>query len=218
MDSFKDFAIYLATAILGGVIGASTTVLVNYIKVLINTKQLTVEAMGKIGAGESLWVKNSSHFPIRDVTAYLSIPGSKSCVSPPSDSELALNNKLPFISHVSPIDVKEGQLCWASTAPVTNPCKTDVLANERKDLCILRKYKNLFIEICSEKGFSTGDGQSRVFLKLQYTYVGILKVVSADTLAKYWKVTIEPMERNMITSIEEIYDQDEAEAIIQRCA
>lgn len=213
LTSLSDIAI----ALLAGFAGAMFKVFTDFLKIYWNTKKLDVQVMGRFGAGESIWVVNNSAFPIRDVSVYISIPNSRDKIVPPNDARFAIENNQAYIWHIDPIDIKEGLLCWASTAPVVNPPKADLCSKERKDCCLLRMYKNLFIEIASENGFSSDGGTSRALLSTEGTYSAILKVVSLDTMAKYYSCTIKRNGSSFLSDIKVIKNPKKAEELISSC-
>jgi len=140
-------------------------------------------------------VYNGGGSTVKNAIIYITLPFEvKDTASPPPGHNA-------FIRPDNFVPLEGDQLCWSVRAPVVNPIKVDIYAKERQPFspCALTQHGDQII-IPSEEGWprpkesnpsSFTSPNMRVFLK-RGTYTGILKVVSEDTDARFFEITINP--------------------------
>lgn len=98
-----------------------------------------------------------------------------------------------FIKPGQFVPVESQQLCWSVRSPAVNPMRVDIFAKERQPLspCAI---DNDLITLPSEEGWTFPSDRpriARVFLRRR-RYSGVLKIISADTDARFFGLEINP--------------------------
>jgi hypothetical protein len=155
------------------------------------TKRLTVSGDQTHGNQARGRVCNGGFWTIKNAIIYLRLPLCKDDVLDPPPGHKAHIRP----DHIVPID--EEQLCWSVRAPTINPVKIDIYAKERQPFspCALTDPRDKII-IPSEEGWpqpvdkyhdTLTTPHMRVFLRPK-NYTGVLKVVSEETDARYFRI------------------------------
>jgi len=144
-------------------------------------------------------VINGGQWTINDATLYV-------------DLDCKLEDTLPangraFIGREHFVPLSGDQLCWSVRSPKPNPMRVSLFAKERQAFILCHIGKE-FITIPSEEGWSNPNGTVRVFLHPQ-RYTGRLKLVSADTDARYFSFVIDPDLADKPCAIEPICGDDQ---------
>jgi hypothetical protein len=153
------------------------------------TRQLEVYSEKNHGKQFRCRVRNGGYWTVKNAIIYITLPfGCDDTREPPPghDAIIRPDNFVPLI---------EDQLCWSVRAPTINPIKIDIYAKEPQPFspCAFTNPEDM-IMIPSEEGwprFKDDPLKMRVFLRRKQ-YIGHLKVVSEDTNAIYFKITINP--------------------------
>ena len=132
-------------------------------------------------------VYNGGRWTIRSAVIYVALKFSDKETEEPPPGHSA------FIKPDNFVPLEWDQLCWSVRAPVVNPLKVDIYAKEPQPFspCGLTDDEKL-VKIPSEEGWPHPKNEKptmRVFLRRK-DYYGFLKVVSDDTDARYFKITI----------------------------
>lgn len=190
-------------AIIGALAGGLMSLLVNEVRdwwrIKRTTKGISLGAEKRAGSRVTARVKNGSKHCIHTAVAYISLDHDRDDVLTPPKHFLA------FISPAHPKKLEEDRLCWAVAAPLPNPPSVDIFPGERQVLDIADFGENSgWVEIPSEVGWSSGQTEaetkredikrlsSRVFLRAGKRYQGTIKIVSASTRRRVFKVEIDP--------------------------
>jgi hypothetical protein len=142
-------------------------------------------------------VFNRGYFTIKNAVIYIFLPFNKNQTSLPPPGHNAFIRPDNFVTLIW------DQLCWSVRVPIVNPLKVDIYAKEEQPFspCALTQPGDLII-IPSEEGWPHPNNlhpNLRVFLN-RGIYSGFLKVVSEDTNAKFFEITINP--ENNLTPIQ----------------
>lgn len=136
-------------------------------------------------------VFNGGRWTVRNAAIYITLDCTKDdTCKPPGDVHKAIIRPDHFVP------LEEGQLCWSARSPdAMYPTKTDIYAKECQGFspCAFTDPKDMLI-ISSEEGwprFANDPHKARVFLRPK-PYTGYLKIVSEDTDAKCYEITIDP--------------------------
>ena len=172
----------------GGLINLLLSVLLPRIKRCNLTKGIEVYSIEPQGNVTRCRVYNGGYWTITQAVIYITLDfdPQNEVVDPP-------NNHDAFIKPGDNIPLEGDQLCWSVRWPTVNPMKVDIYAKERQPFSLCDIIDNK-IMIPSEEGWDipkTGPRRARTFL-LRKTYYGALKVVSADTDARFFHITIKP--------------------------
>jgi hypothetical protein len=190
----------------GGLAGAVVSLIVNSLIGVWRRWRLRQKMLfqpgSRVGHRGTARVYNGHVFPLNSVYAYITIEHDLEDVLDPPDPVFAA-----FISKGHLGKVEEDRLCWSSTAPFSNPPVIDIYAHEKQALDIVNIEDGKWIEIPSEKGWTTSQDKevlkqkraernddlktSRVFLKPK-KYRAKIKIVSKDTKAKEFSIEIDP--------------------------
>jgi hypothetical protein len=187
-DLHTKLLIALLAAIFGGIIGG----LVNFVllpryKRCSLTKGIEVYQIEPQGNVIRFRVYNRGYWTIAQAVIYITLDSKNDdVVSPP-------NNHDAFIKPGDNIPLEGDQLCWSVRWPKVNPMKVDIYAKERQpfSLCDVVDDK---IMIPSEEGWDmqkAGPRRARIFLRRK-KYCGAIKIVTADTDARFFHITIKP--------------------------
>ena len=144
------------------------------------TQRLQLYAEQDSGGYSRCRVYNGGYWTISQAVIYLSLDlDADDVLSPPVGYDA-------FIKPDKFVPLKGDQLCWAVRAPTINPMKVDIFAKERQPFspCSIRDD---MIIIPSEEGWERQN--FRVFLRRK-NYSGALKIVSADTDARFFHFSI----------------------------
>jgi hypothetical protein len=174
----------------GGVISMVLFFLQPLILRLILTKQINVFPEEIHGSHKRCRVSNGGYWTVSQAMIYIALDYNleEDILAPPDGREVA------FINPGHRIPLRGDQLCWSVRSPTINPMKVDIFAKERQPFspCDIRAN---CIMIPSEEGWEfPNDGsprKARVFLRRK-RYTGFLKIVSADTDACFFRITIDP--------------------------
>ena len=135
-------------------------------------------------------VFNGGSLPVRNAAIYISLDCIKDDTCKPPDGHDAIIRPDHFVP------LKEGQLCWSTrSSAAMYPTKTDIYAKECQGFSpfAFTNPKDMLM-VPSEEGwprFKDEPLKMRIFLKPK-PYKGYLKIVSEDTNAKCYKITINP--------------------------
>jgi hypothetical protein len=190
-----DFAtkVFIATwaAIAGGLVSFITTLILGTLAPRIKRSNLTrrikvyVEAIH--GQHIRCRVYNGGYWTIGQAILYISVEFDSADILPPPAGQDA------FIRPDHAVGLTGDQLVWSVRSPEVNPMKVDIYAKERQPFSPYGLHGDM-IMIPSEHGWDfpkEGVRIARVFLKKK-TYFGALKIVSADTNARYFNIEIQP--------------------------
>jgi len=186
-------------AIAGGLVNLVLTVLLPRIKRHNLTKRIELYEIDPQGNLTRCRVYNGGYWTITQALIYITIDfdWKNDVVKPP-------NNHDAFINPGDNVPLKGDQLCWSVRWPTVNPMKVDIYAKERQpfSLCDIVDDK---IMIPSEEGWDFPEDnkkprRARVFLRRKI-YHGALKVVSADTDARFFHITIKPDQNRVLVEI-----------------
>jgi hypothetical protein len=176
----------LNAAIWGAITGALMSLLITLALPLLRrciiTWRVSISADVPHNGFARFRVANNSFWTINDAALYISLDFDK------TDTLLC-----PFTANTTQIDpsrfvpLKDDQLCWSVQSPVPNPIRVTIFAKERQPFALCQIMPTC-IEIPSEKGWVN----ARVFLRRGKIYKGVLKIVSADTSARYFRIVIDP--------------------------
>ena len=137
-------------------------------------------------------VFNGGFWTMGQAIGYLSLEITPDdVIAPPAGNDA-------FIKPETFIPLAEDQLCWSVRAPGKNPIKVDIFAKEKQPLALCAIDGDI-IMIPSEEGWAPAENRprvARVFLRRR-AYFGCLKIVSADTNAKYFQIEIHPENTEM---------------------
>lgn len=157
------------------------------------TQRLSVSFDPPHGDSVRFRVANGGFWTVRDAMLYLALDIKSEDVLPPpsgSDAHIKPNNFVPLSGD---------QLCWSVRIPTINPMKVDILAKERQPFTICRIGEE-HITIPSEEGWPP-DHYAQSFVRKR-RYTGTLKIVSQDTDARYFHVSIDPDSRSIPGSVQ----------------
>jgi hypothetical protein len=182
-----DFQTKLELALWGAMAGGVVSLLVNlflpWLRRLRLTHALSIEIDPPHGPIARLRVKNGGYWTIKDAIVYIALDFScNDVITPPS-------GRAAFITPDDFVPLEGDQLCWSVRFPTPNPVKVDIFAKERQPICPCIIDANHIAIPSEEQG--RADGKQRVFLRRR-RYDGQLKLVSADTDARYFSITIDP--------------------------
>jgi hypothetical protein len=189
-----DFNTKLHLAIWGAAFGATASLIVNYVFASLApritrcnlTRHLKVHAQPNLARIALCRVHYGGYWTIGQAIAYLRLEFANEDVLQPPEGQNA------FIKP-GRIARDYGQLCWSVRAPTENPIKVDIFAKESQHLGLC-EIQQQHIMVPSEEGWEDSEGKhphARVFL-VRKKYCGVLKIVSADTNAKCFRVEIDP--------------------------
>ena len=189
-----DFQTKLHLAIWGAAFGAAASLIVNYVFASLVpritrcnlTRHLRVHALPNLAGIALCRVHNGGYWTIGQAIAYLQLEFADDDVLQPPEGQKAFI-KPGRIAH------DYGQLCWSVRAPTENPVKVDIFAKESQHLGLC-EIEEQHIMVPSEEGWEDSQERhprARVFL-VRKKYLGVLKIVSADTNAKCFGVEIDP--------------------------
>jgi len=201
--------IYVACwgAAAGGIVSLVLNVLQPRIKRWNLTRQIKAYPEEVHGSHKRCRVCNGGYWTISQAMLYIALDYDceKDVIAPPKGEDAFINP-----SHRIPL--RGDQLCWSVRSPTVNPMKVDIFAKERQpfSLCDIR---NDCIMIPSEEGWEfPKDGsprKARVFLRRKdEPYTGFLKIVSAETNARLFRITINPNKESQPLEIEAICPLD----------
>ncbi len=190
-----DYSVKLQLAIWGAVSGGVVSLIVNlflqsfmpWIKRWRLTRCINVYPEVTHGEHTRCRVYNGGYWTMGNAIAYITLNvGRDDVIQPPRGQDA-------FIRPDQFVPLESQQLCWSVRSPSANPLKVDIFAKERQPLapCALGPD---FIVIPSEEGwvFPTDRPRiARVFLRRK-KYDGVLKIVSADTDARFFRLEIDP--------------------------
>ncbi len=143
-----------------------------------------------------LRVFNGGYWTLGNAVCYISIDATEEDVIPPPPNEKA------FVTPDHFVPLEEMQVCWSVWYPTINPMKVDIYAKERQPLSPCG-FNDEFIMIPSEHGGVIQENHSRiarVFLRRK-RYSAVLKIVTADTDARYFQLIIDPENKAMPLTI-----------------
>jgi hypothetical protein len=174
-------------AMAGGVVSLVVSLLVNlflpWLRRLRLTRALSIEVDPAHGPIARLRVTNGGYWTVKDAIVYIAIDFSRDDVMPPTPGSSA------FITPDHFVPLEGDQLCWSVRSPTPNPIKVDIFAKERQPICPCIIEADYIVVPSEEQGLA--EGKRRVFLRRR-RYDGRLKLVSADTDARYFSITIDP--------------------------
>jgi hypothetical protein len=147
------------------------------------TRALKIETDPPSGPHARLRVSNGGYWTVKGALVYMALDFS------PNDVILPPQGRGAFITPDCFVRMEDEQLPWSVRSPVPNPIKVDVFAKERQPICPCIIEANQIVIPSEELGRE--GGKARVFLRRQQ-YCGRLKLVSADTDARYFSLTIKP--------------------------
>ncbi len=186
----------LLGAIAGGVVSLVVNTVLNTMMPRIRrwnlTRKIRVYAEPRIGNHSRLRVVNGGYWTLGNSICYISIDATADDVLPPPPGEDA------FVKPGEFAPLEEMQLCWSVRFPTINPMKVDIYANEHQPLSPCA-FRDNFVEIPSEHGWSN-PRIARVYLRRK-SYTAILKIVSADSNARRFRLTIDPENKAMPVTI-----------------
>jgi hypothetical protein len=194
MDA-ASFYLRLYVAIWGAIAGGFASFIVNLVFNIAMprirrwnlTRKMCVYPEETHGLHSRLRVFNGGYWTLGNSICYISIDATAEDVLPPPQGENA------FVKPNESVPLKEEQLCWAVWYPTVNPMKVDIYAKERQPLSPCLFGPN-YIMIPSEDGWLNCKDRpriARVFLRKK-RYTAVLKVVSEDTDARCFQLTIDP--------------------------
>lgn len=160
------------------------------------TRSLSIEAHPPHGGNARFRVRNGGFWSISEVTLYLSIEFEEAdvsaCPQPSNPNEHWLN---PHIKpgHFVPLDLD--QICWSIKTPTNNPPAVTIFSEEGQFFSPFRVCGDEII-VPTEEGWPPEAKHTRVILRKK-NYDGMLKIVSADTTARYFGFAIRPTESNL---------------------
>lgn len=196
----------LYLALWGALAGGLVSLLVNTVFAIMVprsrrrrlTKSIRIEADPPHNGYVRFRVHNTGFWTINDVTLYLSIYASQDDVLEPEDWHRAHITKSRYVP------LNGDQLCWSVRSPRPSPMRVPIFSGEAQPfaLCLIGPDE---ITIPSEEGWGRAAEKTtaRAFLRRQ-RYAGTLRVVSSDTLARLFKVTIDPDNPGCPATIEDL--------------
>jgi hypothetical protein len=197
-----DFEQKLYVALWGAIAGGLMSLMVNLLFGIAFprfrrwslTRQISIVTDPPHGGHARFRVVNGGYWTIQDATLYIDLDfQEKDTMHPPYTGGTA---------HIEPtrfVPLRGDQLCWSVRSPTPNPMKVAIFAKERQPFspCYIEPT---FITIPSEDGWSHGATR-RVFLRPK-RYTGTLKLVSADTDARYFSIVIDPSSASTPCTVE----------------
>jgi hypothetical protein len=189
--------IRVTAAIIGALSGALASLLVNelrdWFRVWRATKGIRLKPQGR--AGSRVTARVTSKRMVHGAVAYITLHHDlEDVIAPPKHFSA-------FISLAHRKKLQEDRLCWSVAAPSRNPASADIFAGEWQLLDVADFGEDGdWIEIPSELGWSSSQTEtdiksqraisSRVFLRGDKRYRGVIKIVSADTTARSFEIEI----------------------------
>jgi hypothetical protein len=154
------------------------------------TRKLNIRADSPHGNHFRCEVFNSGLWTVRNAAIYITLRIKKEDTCKPPDGHDAIIRPDHFVS------LEGGQLCWSTRlSGAMYPTNADIYAKERKGFspCAFTAPKDMLMIPCEEgwPRLPNDPLKMRVFLQPK-PYTGYLKVVSEDTDAKCYELTINP--------------------------
>jgi hypothetical protein len=155
------------------------------------TRQISVYPEEIHGSHKRCRVCNRGYWTVAQAMIYIALDYDleNDIITPPKGEDA-------FVNPNHRIPLRGDQLCWSVRSPTVNPMKVDIFAKERQPFspCDIRGD---CVMIPSEEGWEfPKDGsprKARVFLRRRrQPYTGFLKIVSADTDACFFRISIDP--------------------------
>jgi hypothetical protein len=186
-----DFQQKIIAAIWGAIAGGLMSLIVNLIfNVIVPrmrrwklTRRVSIWTDPPSGGHTRFRIVNDGFWTINDATLYITLDvQSADVIAPPNGNR----------AHIHPhnfVPITGDQLCWSVRHPTINPMRVPIYAKERQPFspCLITPN---WISIPSEEGWPP-DNYARVFLRRR-RYTGTVKLVSADTNARCFKIIIDP--------------------------
>jgi hypothetical protein len=186
----EDFQTKLGLAVWGAVAGGVVSLLINFFSPWFRrwnlTRRIAIDIDPPHGPITRIRVTNRGYWTVKDAIVYMALDFSSDDVLPPPSGREA------FITPEYFVPMEGEQLCWSVRSPTPNPIKADIFAKERQPISPCAIEADRIVIPSEEHGHE--KGKSRVFLRLR-KYAGRLKVVSADTDARYFSIIIDPDDR-----------------------
>lgn len=198
----------LMGGLLGAVAGAFTGALLSFwlntvqdwLKIRRVSSKIRLVPESRVGSRVTARVVNDSNYTVRNAIAYVSV-----C----HDLEEVMAPPLHFTAHINPDHLKllkEDRLCWSATSPVRSPVSIDIYSGESQCLDIADfGSQTAWIELPSEAGYSSsqtsteaqGSGaiSSRIFLRANRIYSVEIRIVTADTRSRTFRIEIDASNR-----------------------
>ncbi|MGH7989561.1 MAG: hypothetical protein ACREDS_05110 [Limisphaerales bacterium] len=177
--------------IFGLIVGLTLREIILWLKRKSLTRNLKIEIEPIHGRQFRCRIANGGSSTIKNAVIYIALKIEKDDTqTPPQDHDAIIRP-----DHFVPL---EGDpLCWSVRAPDINPMKVDIYAKERQPFspCALTGDDKMLM-IPTEEGwprFRDDKLKMRVFLRRK-SYSGNLKVVSENTNARFFKITIDASE------------------------
>ena len=199
-DNWREKALWIVVGIIFGVIGKEIhDCLVSWWTRL----WLDLEFPSANRSTCDLRIVNNSRFHMKDCWAYITIhdldkadignPPVLAVTEVDKDKPKAVPD--PHIWQDSEVALNEDRLAWSLDAGGKNEPKSDICPGERQALTLL-KWHDLYqthFSLASETAHAT----PRIYLRMEKTYHGTLKIVSPSIRARSWKITIDPNNRTL---------------------
>jgi hypothetical protein len=190
-----DFQSKLQIALWGALAGGIVSLIVNFflqsflpwLKRARLTRSVQVYAEVSHGVHARCRVYNGGFWTMGNAIAYITLNVTEEDVLNPPNGQDA------FIKPGQFVPVADQQLCWSVRSPTVNPMRVDIFAKERQPFAPCAIDTDT-IMIPSEEGWTFPCDRpriARVFLR-QKQYNGFLKIVSADTNARFFALEIHP--------------------------
>jgi hypothetical protein len=197
---------WLPGALAGGVISLVVSLAFSFIQPRIRRWQLTrglaVEIDPPHGPHARLRVANRGYWTVKDTIVYMALEFSADDVAPPPD-------RGAFITPELFVPMEDEQLCWSVRSPTPNPIRVDIFARERQPICPCLIEPDCILIPSEELG---KEGKWRVSLHRR-EYHGQLKVVSADTDARYFSLVIDPDNRSQPLGVRPLQRRESRERV-----
>jgi hypothetical protein len=192
----NDFSQKLVVVLIGALAGGLASlfvmvlshVLLPFGKRILLTRWISISNSGHHVGNARFRIHNNGFSTISDATLYISIDFDESDIVKPT----------PHNAHIKPncfTALEEDQICWSIKTPTENPPTVSIFVNESHSFSPFRVSGDE-IHVPTEEGWPPAAKHLRVVLKRK-NYDGTLKLVSADTNARIFRLEIRPDEPSL---------------------